>query len=159
MAKKVTIELTEVQAGIVLEAVEEWFRLRMGQYSDLANGLAFHGYEHDPENKLAFDRRIVKRNAIQEVIKAMLRIAFSDYGTPGQIEPEVHVAADIWSALRYELSTKEAYMSTPFQMGTEPLPKITVEEKSETLLNIDPLEISPVMADKTIWDKRHRGVR
>lgn len=132
MAKKVTIELTEAQARTVLAAVEEWFRLRMGQYSDLANGLAFLGYKHDPENKLAFDRRIVKRDAISEVIKAMLHIAFPDYGTPGKIEPEVHIASDIWSVLRYELSTKEAYMSTPFQMGTEPLPKITVEECGKT---------------------------
>lgn len=128
MAKKVTIELTETQARIVLAAVEEWFRLRMGQYSDLANGLAFLGYKHDPEKRNEFDRRIVKRDAIQEVIKAMLRIAFPDYGTPGQIEPETHIASDIWSALRYELSPVESYRSEPFQMGPEPMPKITVEE-------------------------------
>lgn len=130
MAKKVTIELTETQARTVLAAVEEWFRLRMGQYSDLANGLAFLGYKHDPENKQAFDRRIVKRDAVQEVLKAMMHIVFSDHGTPRQLEPEVNIASDIWSALRYELSEKNEWQSTPFQMGTEPLPKITVEEEN-----------------------------
>ena len=39
--RKVTIEMTEKQARIMLEAVEEWFRLRLAQRSDLANGLAF----------------------------------------------------------------------------------------------------------------------
>ena len=129
MAKKVTIELTEAQARTVLAACEEWFRLRMGQYSDLANGLAFLGYKSDPENPKAFDLRICKRDAIQEIIKAMLRVAFPDYGTPIEIVPETHIASDIWSALRYELGPKNPYSGTPFQMGPEPLPKITVEEE------------------------------
>jgi hypothetical protein len=128
MAKKVTIELTETQAVIVLQAIEEWFRLRMGQYSDLANGLAFLGFKHDPGSQQDFDRRICRRDAIQEVIKAMQRIAFPNYGAPEKIEPEVNVASDIWSALRYELGEKNEWAATPFQMGTEPLPKISVVE-------------------------------
>lgn len=128
MAKKVTIELTEEQARIVLVAVEEWFRLRMGQQSELANGLAFLGFNHDKAEKGEFDRRIVKRNAITHVIRAALAIAFPDYGIPIENAPEVNIASDIWSQLRWELSTKEAWMSTPFQMGSEPMPKITVEE-------------------------------
>jgi len=126
MAKKVTIELTETQARTVLVAVEEWFRLRMGQSYDLANGLAFLSYKHDSES---FDRRIQTRDALNEVISAMFRIAWPHYGTPKEIPPEVHVASDIWSALRYELSPKDAtWDRTPFQMGLEPLPKITVED-------------------------------
>ena len=130
MAKKVTMELTETQARLVLAAVEEWFRLRMGQSSELANGLAFLGYKHDPENKSAFGSRIIRRNAIDEVIKAMFRIACPDYGRPMEIEPEVHIVSDIWSQMRWELSTKEDWMSTPIQLGPEPMPKITVEENN-----------------------------
>ena len=131
MAKKIIIELTEAQARTILAAVEEWFRLRMGQYSDLANGLAFLGFKHDPGTDQSFDRRIVKRDAIQEVIKAMLRIAFPDYGTPEKVELEVHIASDIWCALRYELAPKDTHCSTPFQMGPEPLPKIKVEDAED----------------------------
>ena len=129
MAKKVVIELNETQARTVLAAVEEWFRLRLGQYTDLANGLAFLGYDHKTAKQGAFDRRIQRRDAIQEIVKAMLNIAFPCYGTPEGIPSEVHVASDIWSALRYSLSDKrDAWDRTPFQMGPEPLPKITVEE-------------------------------
>lgn len=130
MAKKVTIELTETQAQTVLVAVEEWFRLRMGQYSDLANGLAFMGYKHNKERPDLFNEAIRKRDAIEAVIKAMLEIAFPwrRNGIQYPLPPEVNVASDIWSALRYEMSTKESYMATPFQLGPEPLPKITVEE-------------------------------
>ena len=122
---KVTIEFTETQARTVLACVEEWFRLRMGQYSDLANGLAFLNYKHGEDD---FDRVIQRRNAIEQVIRAMFNIAWPHYGTPGNVPPEVNVASDIWSALRYELGPKDIFCSTPFQMGPEPLPKIVVEE-------------------------------
>ena len=49
--KKITIELTEPQARIVLTAVEEWFRLRMGQanLNGLADDLAFAGYDRSKD--------------------------------------------------------------------------------------------------------------
>ena len=133
MAKKVILELNETQARTLLAAVEEWFRLRMGQGRDLADGLAFTGYQYDkndPENRRIFDERILRRDVINELIRAMFRVAWPNgYGTPQEIEPEVHVASDIWSTLRYELSDKDAVWDrSPFQMGPEPLPKITVEE-------------------------------
>lgn len=131
MAKKVTIELNETQARLALAAVEEWFRLRMGQGSDLSNGLAFLGYKHDTAKPGEFDVRIERRDNLDAIIHAMLEIAFPwrKHGVPLQIEPEVHTVADIWSQLRWELSAKEEWMSTPFQMGPEPMPKITVEDE------------------------------
>lgn len=131
MAKKIIIELNERQARTVLEAVEEWFRLRMGQASDLANGLAFLGYKHDRTKPELFDRRILIRDALFELIRSMQRIAFGPYGTTENVPPEVHIGSDIWSTLRYELGPKDKWSSTPFQIGPEPLPKITVEETGD----------------------------
>lgn len=128
MTKKVTIELNEIQARTVLVAVEEYFRIRMGQNSMLANDLAFMNYQHDKGNPAAFDRRIQTRDAVGEVLTTAFRIAFGSYGTPGEIPPYVHIASDIWSALRWELSEKGEWDRIPFQMGPEPMPKITVEE-------------------------------
>lgn len=128
---KVTIEMNEKQARIVLTALEEWFRLRMGQEFDLANGLAFMGCQHCKDNHAAFDSAIQRRDSLQAVIRAMFNIAWPHYGTPSNVDPEVHIASDIWSQLRWELSTKEAWMSTPFRMGPEPMPKITVEKEGE----------------------------
>lgn len=132
MSKKVTIEMTENQARIVLEAVEEWFRLRLAQRSDLANGLAFLGYDWNKANQnREFDKRIERRNALDTVIQAMLDIAFPyiKNGIPYEVTPETHIASDIWSQLRWELSDKEEWRSTPFQLGTEPMVKVTVEEE------------------------------
>ena len=130
MAKKVTIELTEAQARTVLVAVEEWFRLRMGQGHDLSNGLAFLGYRHSEANPGEFDLRIERRDNLDAIVHAMMEIAFPwrKHGISDGVQPEVHIASDIWSALRYELSEKNEWQATPFQMGTEPLPKITVED-------------------------------
>ena len=134
MSKKVTIEMTETQARLVLEAVEEWFRLRLAQRSDLANGLAFLGYDWNSGNQKdekEFDRRIERRNSLDVVIGAMLDIAFPyiKHGIPFEVTPETHIVSDIWSQLRWELSNKEQWMSTPFQMGAEPMVKVTVEEE------------------------------
>ena len=129
---KVMIEMNEKQAKIVLAAVEEWFRLRMGQDFDLAEGLAFLGYKHDKDKPELFNAAITKRDNLRAVIRAMFNITWPHYGTPREIEPEVHIASDIWSQLRWELSTKGSMMSTPFQMGPEPMPKIAVVKDGES---------------------------
>jgi hypothetical protein len=85
-------------------------------------------YQHDKNRPELFDRRLQTRDAVGEVLRTALRIAFGTFGTPGEIPDYVHVASDIWSALRWELSEKGEWDRTPFQMGPEPLPKITVEE-------------------------------
>ena len=129
--KKVTIDMTETQARIVLACVEEWFRLRMGQYHDLADGLAFLGFHYDGENTRAeFNDRIVRRNCINHVLRAVMDIAFPYTSVPKKNEPDVVIASDIWSQLRWDLSPKnELWDRTPFQMGTEPMVKVTVEEE------------------------------
>lgn len=127
---KVIIEMNETQARTVQAALEEWFRLRMGQDFELANGLAFLGFKNDPKKPALFDAAIQRRDSIQAVIRAMFNIAWPHYGTPREVLPEVHIATDIWSQLRWELSDKsEQWKFPPLQMGPEPMPKITVEKE------------------------------
>lgn len=128
--KKVTMEMTEKQAKLVLEAVEEWFRLRMGQYHQTADGLAFSGFEYSEEKRAEFDDRIMRRNHINLILRAVMDIAFPWSSVPRKLDPEVNIASDIWSQLRYDLSEKDKMWDrTPFQMGTEPMVKVTVEDK------------------------------
>ena len=130
MAKKVTIEMTETQARLVLEAVEEWFRLRLGQYHQTADGLAFLGFKYDESKKAEFDDRIARRNHINYVLRAVMDIAFPYTSVPKSTDPDIHIASDIWSQLRWDLSAKDAtWDRTPFQMGSEPMVKVTVEDE------------------------------
>ena len=130
MAKKVTIELTEKQARTVQAALEEYFRLRMGQASlnGLADDLAFDVYDRSKDTTgKGFDLAIQRRDNINHVLKAIFHMAWPVYGAPEKKSEPVLIAGDIWSQLRWEMSTKEPYVATPIQLGPDPLPKVTIE--------------------------------
>lgn len=92
MGKKVTIEMTETQARLVLEAVEEWFRLRLGQYHQTADGLAFLGFHYSEDKRDEFDDRIARRNHINYVLRAVMDIAFPYTSVPKSTDPGVDIA-------------------------------------------------------------------
>lgn len=130
MAKKVTIELTERQARTVQVALEEYFRLRMGQanLNGLADDLAFDVYDRSKDTTgKGFDLAIQRRDNINHVLKAIFHMAWPIYGAPEKKSEPVLIAGDIWSQLRWEMSTKEPYVATPIQLGPDPLPKVTIE--------------------------------
>lgn len=133
--KKVTLELNEAQAGIVQAALEEWFRIRMGQSHDLANDLAFMGYKReDKDHQERFTAAITKRNSLESVLKALFNIVWPHYGVPQEVDDRTHIASDIWSVLRHELwkarddgsGFYSSDSATPIQLGPEPLPVVTV---------------------------------
>lgn len=134
MIKKVTMEMSEKQARIILVALEEYFRLRMGQTStsSLANDLAFSTYDRakDPSGR-GFDLAIQRRDNINHVLTAISHIAWPIYGTPDEKTEEVLISGDIWSQLRWDLSSKEPYMTTPFQLGPEKMPVISILREDE----------------------------
>lgn len=130
MAKKVTIELTERQARTVQAALEEYFRLRMGQanLNGLADDLAFDLYDRSKDTTgKGFDLAIQRRDNINHVLKAIFHMAWPIYGAPEKKSEPVLIAGDIWSQLRWEMSAKEPYAATPIQLGPDPLPKVTIE--------------------------------
>lgn len=130
MAKKVTIELTERQARTVQVALEEYFRLRMGQanLNGLADDLAFDVYDRSKDTTgKGFDLAIQRRDNINHVLKAIFHMAWPIYGAPEKKSEPVLIAGDIWSQLRWEMSTKDSHMATPIQLGPDPLPKVTIE--------------------------------
>lgn len=132
MAKKVVLELSEAQAKVTQDALEEYFRLRLGQanISGLADDLAFSTYDRskDPTGKY-FDLAIQRRDSINQLLSAIFYITWPIYGAPEKRSDYEIIAGDIWSQLRWELSNKESYRSTPIQLGPEPLPKIEIFEE------------------------------
>lgn len=131
MAKKINMEMSEDQARILLAALEEYFRLRMGQANicGLADDLAFATYDRskDPSGK-GFDLAIQRRDSINHILTAIFNIAWPIYGAPEQKSASMLIAGDMWSQLRWELSEKEPYKATPIQLGPESLPKIKITD-------------------------------
>ena len=131
---KYTLELTEKQAEIIKIALEEYFRVRMNQWSDLANDLAFIDYVHGSHDGLDFNARIERRNSTQRVLEAAMDVAqpLRQYGVyPGQTE-EMRRAQDIWQVIRHKLwidrhGDEDSWCvdsRKPMCMTGEPLPKM-----------------------------------
>lgn len=122
---KYTIELTEKQITIVQNALEEWFRLRMGQEMDFCNDLAEINTDlspQNPEHDMIFRRYIARRNHMQEVMKAFFRIAFEPFGYLKEKTEDMLIAETIWDAIRYARGLSR--WDKVLVLGSEPCPKI-----------------------------------
>ena len=79
-SKKHTIELTENQVRVIQNALEEYFRLRMGQYTEFCTDMAELNADLSPDNphhELIFDRYIQRRDHMQEVMRAFSGLRLS----------------------------------------------------------------------------------
>lgn len=128
--KQYKITLNENQLGIVQYALEEYFRLRMGQTFGLPDDLA--GMDHDlspknPNHKRIFGEYIVRRDAIRNVMKAVFNIAFDQFGVPREKTSDMLIAEDIWDAIRVKRGISR--WDRVLNVSDEPIPKI--EEMDE----------------------------
>lgn len=125
MTTKYTIELTEKQISIVQNALEEWFRLRMGQEMDFCNDLAGMGVDLNPDNpnhEYLFNAYISRRDHMQEIMKAFFRVAFEPYGYLQEKTEDMLIAETIWDSIR--VSRGLSRWGEPLVLGHEPCPKI-----------------------------------
>lgn len=122
---KYTIELTEAQMRVVQTALEEWFRLRMGQEMDFCNDLAGMNVDLSPENpnhNWLFDKYLSRRDHMQEIMRAFFRIAFEPNGYLQEKSNDMLIAETVWDSIRFARGLSK--WSQPLQVGPEPCPKI-----------------------------------
>lgn len=132
MSKTYTITLTASQAHVVQNALEEYFRLRMGQQSDFCLDMAGLGRDIDKDSPYfdrAFNSYLKRRDHLEEIMRAFFRIAFEPSGYLEQKTDDMMIAECVWEAIRYARGCSRH--SQPWQIGKEPVPKIVVEEKSD----------------------------
>ena len=125
--KKYTIELTENQVRVIQNALEEYFRLRMGQDIEFCMNMAMLNADLSPDNphhELIFDRYIQRRNHMEEVMRAFFRIAFEPTGYLKEKTDDMLIAECIWDAIRCERGLSR--WEQPLHTGSEPVPKINV---------------------------------
>ena len=127
--KKYKIELTEPQMRVVEKCTELYMRLMMGQTRDLSDELAFYNIgKHRDNFHEIHSRACDRRDAIQEVLCAVMRIAFpSPYHVPEYKTEDGMIAECIWDAVR--CARENSRWLRPFQIGSEPVPKIEVMEE------------------------------
>jgi hypothetical protein len=132
-AEKYTLTLTYNQVIVVRDALEEYFRVPMNQWSDLAERLAFRGIGKETKAK-NFDRLITERDLANDLFKAIGRVINDQYNTNARDEDE-NIAVDIWHVIKHELWKQRDDKTTmmwsvdadePFAMSGEPLPVMEV---------------------------------
>lgn len=124
-----TIELNDKQLNVIYHALEEWFRLRMGQEFDFCTDMASLNCDLSPDNpkhEWIFDMYIARRDHLQELMRAFFRIAFETAGYLEKKTEDMLIAEDIWDAVR--CATGRSRFGTPLNVSSEPLPKVTRHE-------------------------------
>ena len=127
------LTVTENQLRLINTALEEYFRIGLNQWGDLADRLAMIGVDLSPENpnhKWIFDNMIKTRDDVRVVLEAAGRILWP-YGLSKQSEENI-LLQDIWQVIRHQLwlddpdRDKRAYCvdgNEPLIRGDEPIAK------------------------------------
>ena len=127
------LTVTEKQLRLIKTALEEYFRLGMNQWWDLADRLAMIGVDLSPENpnhKWIFDTMIHTRDDVRIVLETAGRILWP-HGLTKQSEDNI-LAQDIWQVIRHQLwldrpdKDKLVYSvdgNKPFIQSGEPIAK------------------------------------
>lgn len=130
--KKFIIELNEKQLQLLKIALEEYFRIRMNQWRDLADDLASRCYDLSPKNsnnEVLFHTFIEKRNCVESMLEAVGRLTIK-YGFLAKSKEQL-IAEDMWQVFRYTLWNENhkpgeddwcVDSRPPMQWSNEPLP-------------------------------------
>lgn len=139
--KRYALHLNEGQLQIVRNALEEYFRVRLGQMGMLAEDLAGIGVDFskdNPHHDRIFDSYIQCKEAARIALEAGFRIA-AGYRTTKKTDQE-NAAYDIFAVIRHRqfLDRKESDVTywgidadEPRQWGPYPLPTIEREGEDE----------------------------
>ena len=129
------LELTEEQARLVEVALEEYFRLRLGQFSDFADDLAFQGFDYKNHTDDEFRERIHRKDRIINMMEVMKPIIWPPAGLIMQKTEEQNNVIDIWHVIRHvrylarggDPNGCTTAADEPFLCGTIRLPKMYVK--------------------------------
>ncbi len=133
MMKKYRITLNERQLVIVEYALEEYFRLRLGQDFEFSNDIAAMDHDLSPDNpnhERIFDDYILRRESIREIMNAVFHIAFGVFGTPQKKTEKMLIAEDIWDAIRVARGISR--WGRVLNVSGEPVPKIEEVDNEQT---------------------------
>lgn len=132
-----SMKLNKRQLRAIMVALEEYFRIRMNQWNDVADYLAAMEVDFSPKNpkhEKIFDLYIQRRDDCRSLLETAGRIAMRDR-VCSKTE-DMLIAEDIWGVIRHELwkmdrshllHTVDAY--PPLISSDEPVVKIEREDK------------------------------
>ncbi len=140
MERRIKLAVTEKQLRRIMAALEEYFRLRMGQTWDFADDICLQGLDLsglDRDKK--FDSFITRRDEFRERMKDLiLRIGVEGDRTRLRKTEEMLEMIDVWHVIRHWLweqlpaekkSDWTVDADAVYPESQEPLPDINWEEE------------------------------
>lgn len=137
MDTRYNLVITEKQAVLIKDALEEYFRIRMNQWGDLADSLVMKDIDlspHNPNHEKIFERYITEREAVRNVLECAGRIIWENQRNPKS--EEQLIAEDIWQVIRHQLWKDSENKNDwcvdsrePLRMSNEPLPEMKKVEE------------------------------
>ena len=134
------LKVNKEQAEVIKAALEEYFRIRMNQWRDLAEDLASAGFVYDkknPNNSSNFDAYLIRRDIAEELLRTAMNVAqpHRNYATFNLSDKNL-IAQDIWSVIRHQLyldrdGDKNDWCvdaREPLPVSCEPMPVMMKEE-------------------------------
>lgn len=132
MDTRYNLVITEKQAVLIKDALEEYFRIRMNQWGDLADSLVMKDIDlspHNPNHEKIFERYITEREAVRNVLECAGRIIWENQKNPKS--EEQLIAEDIWQVIRHQLWKDSENKNNwcvdarePLRISHEPLPEM-----------------------------------
>lgn len=139
--RRILLAVTDEQLRCIINALEEHFRLRMGQtYIELVDDLCFQNIVPEGEDGKMSDRQfndcIIRRDEAREKLQEFMDICFNRDWRRQQKTEEVINEIDLWRMIRHWRWSQRDHEergygveSYPvYQFGSEPLPEIKWEE-------------------------------
>ena len=132
------IRVNERQLRLVLAALEEYFRLRMGQTTDLADALAFQHFDYKDHTEEEFKQRLWNREDCKRHLELAMDAASQKNWKHWYKTEEVLTAIDMWSVLRnFFWKQRPQSERDPYAREADPVflwgpePGIVIEEVKE----------------------------
>lgn len=129
---KITIECSDNQADIILQALEDFFRLRMGQADCVAQSLV----DDVADINIDINYYCEKRTMLESAFRTVVNIAYSkkDFWIDRSSDT-CRNASDLWTCINHaiymakphDMDSWDVRNREPIQLGAEPLPKVEVE--------------------------------
>lgn len=133
MERRYTIEVNERQLNFIREAAEEYMRIRMNQWVEFADSIAFAELDRSDYTGEEFDKMVAVRDELQEGMSKTLKAAYMEltgdsYGY--EKTDEMLMAEDFYNVIMHERwkhgqqDKMDIHAFPPRQYSKEPLPLI-----------------------------------
>ncbi len=104
MDTRYNLVITEKQAILIKDSLEEYFRIRMNQWGNLSESLVMKNIDlstDNPNHEKIFEKYITERDSVRNVFECAGRILWENQRNPKS--EEQLIAEDIWQVIRHQL--------------------------------------------------------